>query len=444
MVEQQPGVTFADAGLAVGGLASEAPNPFESPEDGEGERIRGGVATANVMPSSRSSSRGPPPPRPPRAPERLRASMVPDPAAWLSGKDVPAVTIGAADVRSGTPSRMGGMGSSEGHGSDPFADSSGSDMGHTAMSSSGSPQSPPYASGSGSDEASRISGAGMYIPGPGSSAHGHSSGSAQGHTGSSSGHGASSSSLGHQRMSASFEGRRSPGPSSLLPTQSPPTAFRGVGRDDDEGRSARRRSSFIDRPLKWVRGKRPGSTSSMHSGGSSSRPPLTTAQISAPRIIPDPPTPTVPTNVQQGPSSGSLGPFRQQSPTLSTLPPAAFVPFRATPNTSVPHGVPVWPGLGSLARPDMPSPALTEQSSTRAPEGLLDPSLGAQWGDAGMASTAAISLRDDVDYSRPIGAVPGPPSRSSWESDRSEYLSQPEPSPPLISTTSAPQPLSNR
>ncbi|EPS96463.1 hypothetical protein FOMPIDRAFT_1043178 [Fomitopsis schrenkii] len=64
-----------------------------------------------------------------------------------------------------------------------------------------------------------------------------------------------------------------------------------------------------------------------------------------------------------------------------------------------------WRGLvGLFGAPDVPSPAPTEASSAGAPEGLLDPHrLGAH--AAGMQSSGAISFRDEVDYSRPIGGL---------------------------------------
>ncbi|EKM56838.1 uncharacterized protein PHACADRAFT_92990 [Phanerochaete carnosa HHB-10118-sp] len=58
-----------------------------------------------------------------------------------------------------------------------------------------------------------------------------------------------------------------------------------------------------------------------------------------------------------------------------------------------------------LANAGMPSPALTERSGHHAPDGLLDPTLGIHLDGQGMRSSAAISLRDDIDYSRPIGGV---------------------------------------
>ncbi|KAI8986792.1 hypothetical protein BD414DRAFT_375840, partial [Trametes punicea] len=109
--------------------------------------------------------------------------------------------------------------------------------------------------------------------------------------------------------------------------------------------------------------------------------------------------------------------FRPQSPTLGRLPEPVFprVPQIRGPTgpgggpALGPHaltasGAPVWPGLGAAhGQPAMPSPALTEGSSVNAPEGLLDPQLALRLGAQGMQSQGALSFRDDVDYSRPIG-----------------------------------------
>ncbi|KAI0075814.1 hypothetical protein K474DRAFT_1563868, partial [Panus rudis PR-1116 ss-1] len=94
---------------------------------------------------------------------------------------------------------------------------------------------------------------------------------------------------------------------------------------------------------------------------------------------------------------------RPQSPTIEIPQVPHFRPHQGTiPEDGIPPGVPTWPMFGP---PDMPSPVWTEHSSQHAPEGLLDPKLGMRLGMAGMESSAAISLRDDVDYSRPIGAL---------------------------------------
>lgn len=457
MAERFPGATVASR--ASGSYGTLLNNPFEhsdDTDDGPGERVRGGDSTpsglelagggyrtsdegAGLIAHGAGSQVSPPAssdyhgllPIPPRAPERLRTNSGPDPAAWLGGKDVPyPVDLGTElrDAGAFTPPPSsplpGGMPSSIGHGSDPFIDSSGSDMDHLMMSSSPRSVAYPgmYASGSGSNNASRLSvEGGAYA---GSSAHDHSSGSAHGHTGSSSGHGhpvlsvghgASGSSIGHH-TSPVLEGRRSPGPSSLLPTQtlSPPTAYRGVSEDKEGDFTSRKRSgSFLGRQLRWVRGGRSPSSSSIspvsQRASMSSQVLLNntvTAQFSTPHTESEPPPPGVPMITRQGPSSASLSSvFRQQSPTLSTLPPAVFAQYGTIPESSVPRNIPVWPGLGVLANQGMPSPALTERSSHHAPEGLLDPGLGTQLGTQGMSSTAAISLRDDIDYSRPIGGV---------------------------------------
>ncbi|KAI0324493.1 hypothetical protein GY45DRAFT_1262726 [Cubamyces sp. BRFM 1775] len=110
---------------------------------------------------------------------------------------------------------------------------------------------------------------------------------------------------------------------------------------------------------------------------------------------------------------------RPQSPVLGTLPQTTFSPVPAIhepagynvgsgpalgPHAITASGAPVWPGLGALhGQPAMPSPALTEGSSVNVPEGLLDPRLALRLGAQGMQSQGAISFRDDMDYSRPIG-----------------------------------------
>ncbi|KAI0765166.1 hypothetical protein C8Q74DRAFT_1204839 [Fomes fomentarius] len=116
---------------------------------------------------------------------------------------------------------------------------------------------------------------------------------------------------------------------------------------------------------------------------------------------------------------------RPLSPTLDSLPAVPIVRHEPTiPEDAQPQSIPssgsapnasargpIWPGLGQLhANPAMPSPALTEGSSTHAPDGLLDPRLSLL-GQHGMQSQGAISFRDDMDYSRPIG-------EASWAYNR--------------------------
>ena len=160
-------------------------------------------------------------------------------------------------------------------------------------------------------------------------------------------------------------GHRLPGPSSLLPT--PPTAFRGAPSDgnDSDGDNTSHRRSLLGRPLKWVRGggRAESATSASGSSSGTSARPLRGNAASVPRLAEPPHVP----------------------PTLLALPAPSFA----------------W----ALAQPDAPSPAPTEGAG--APEDLLDPRLALGCGEAGMASSAAIGLRDDVDYSRPIGAVSG-------------------------------------
>ncbi|KAI0674145.1 hypothetical protein C8Q78DRAFT_967160 [Trametes maxima] len=115
--------------------------------------------------------------------------------------------------------------------------------------------------------------------------------------------------------------------------------------------------------------------------------------------------------------------YRPQSPILSSMPESAFSqapgiyvsaapPGGPTtsaslgPHAVTAHGAPIWPGLGPQSgQPSMPSPALTEVSSFATPEGLLNPSLALRLGAQGMQSQGALSFRDDMDYSRPIGGM---------------------------------------
>ncbi|KAI0646145.1 hypothetical protein C8Q79DRAFT_908775 [Trametes meyenii] len=115
--------------------------------------------------------------------------------------------------------------------------------------------------------------------------------------------------------------------------------------------------------------------------------------------------------------------FRPQSPVLSSLPEPAFSQppgiYVSTdsseglatgaylgPHAVTAHGAPVWPSVGQPSgQSSMPSPALTEVSSFATPEGLLDPSLALRLGAQGMQSQGALSFRDDMDYSRPIGGM---------------------------------------
>ncbi|EIW55916.1 uncharacterized protein TRAVEDRAFT_90702, partial [Trametes versicolor FP-101664 SS1] len=106
--------------------------------------------------------------------------------------------------------------------------------------------------------------------------------------------------------------------------------------------------------------------------------------------------------------------FRPQSPTLGALPEPGFAqaqgaggpgPSGDTHPLAASTGVSAWPGFAALFGPQaMPSPALTEGSSVHAPDGLLDPRIGLG-ARPGMQSQGALSFRDDMDYSRPIGGL---------------------------------------
>ncbi|PSR87364.1 hypothetical protein PHLCEN_2v5181 [Hermanssonia centrifuga] len=463
MAEMFPGAALAT--IAPPGQYGRLDSSGDRTEEtgvGEGERIRGGdggvVGTSDGA-LGRTSESGrweddglmnngstvdispmlDPPPRSPRSPERPRAGSGPDPAAWLGGREIdytdPVVPVTTSRDRVSPttpplPSSGFGMSSSEGHSGDsgiaPVAGTR-SEMEHLMPSPVVSASGVLYGSG-GSNSGSRSSVHGYALgSGPGSSAHGHGSSSGHGGPASSLDHGAQSSSSHHMySVPLSAEGRRSPGPSSLLPTHSnaPPTAYRGVDNTSDEEKP-KRRTSFLGSPLKWVKNSRPSTASSTssatpvasasnrhRSGSTTSQAFISptpsfygTPKISSPKLasIAMPPAPIL---IRQPASSASLAStMRPQSPTLASLPAVAFAPYGTIPENSVPQSMPVWPGLGPLVGGPMPSPALTEHSGHQAPEGLLDPTLGMRLGAIGMASTAAISFRDDMDYSRPIGGL---------------------------------------
>ncbi|KAI0367229.1 hypothetical protein BV20DRAFT_950734 [Pilatotrama ljubarskyi] len=170
-------------------------------------------------------------------------------------------------------------------------------------------------------------------------------------------------------------------------------------------------SSFLGRSLRGlrIRSSRP-SVSSLTGGSAPATaavsPAASTTLLASPR------------QSVYDPSSVRTSMFRPQSPTLGVLPEPAFPQVQTVqasagtagvrpvgsalgPHAVTASGAPVWPGLGAaLGQPAMPSPALTEGSSVNAPEGLLDPRLATR---PGMQSQGALSFRDDMDYSRPIG-----------------------------------------
>ncbi|KAI0827011.1 hypothetical protein BC628DRAFT_190868 [Trametes gibbosa] len=256
----------------------------------------------------------------------------------------------------------------------------------------------------------------------GSSAHGHAgggTGSSSGGYGSSSGHktGNTGSSSGHTRGSAptSTQGHAPligpTAPSSLLPTQThAPSSYHDVG-DEESGRAspnARRMSSFLGRSLRGLRIRSPRQSVASLSGVTSSP----TAAAFSPASTAFPVNTSLQQPMHEPPSARPSSFFRPLSPTLGSLPESAFsqVPIISAqsgsggggsafgPYSTTASGAPVWPGLGAAL--GYPSPALTEGSSVNVPEGLLDPRFAQR---PGMQSQGALSFRDDVDYSRPIG-----------------------------------------
>ncbi|KAH9918742.1 uncharacterized protein BXZ73DRAFT_105137 [Epithele typhae] len=259
-----------------------------------------------------------------------------------------------------------------------------------------------------------------------SSAHGHSS-SAHGHgAGSSSGgHGSSS---GHRAYLGSHDSHqpliphspllsRSPPPiappSSLLPThrQSSAASRRRGPTEDDEGEDRRnsRVSGLFDRSLRGLRLR--SARGSITSLSSTSPAPVSSPSASTTLLANVSPRASThafasapaPAPAAEPPRPSSI--YRPQSPALAGVlrrtSAASSIPAGAAP-PAVPAARAPWAlALGPLPEP---SPALTEGSSTHAPDGLLDPRLGLL-GQHGMRSQGAISFRDDMDYSRPIGGL---------------------------------------
>ncbi|KAH8076005.1 hypothetical protein BXZ70DRAFT_911480 [Cristinia sonorae] len=369
----------------------------------------------------------PPPPRPqrgstrPRSPTTSRHST--ELAVQPGGTDSP---FGVSPLPSPLPvaNRTFGYSSSEGHVS--LLQGRGSPVG--ASGSSSTDHQPLMADaaalyGAGSAVGSRTS-----MQGPGSPGHGSSSG--HGGPGSSShGHGTGGTSSSGHRLSP--EGRKSPVPSSMLPSQTdvPPTAYKKPkvesDGDADEGAAGgtglgERSRSFLGRPLRWrMRGGRPSSAS--FSGGSSSGSASSPA-ASRPRSGSTGLVASSSSSVDQS-GDASIVPVSSSSPTV--VPPsfttasttlqrhqtfhmaALPLPAMPIPEDSVPsHTNLPWTAFMGSSSPDLPSPALTEASHEPPPEGLLDPRLGIRPGlPTGAGSTAALSLRDDMDYSRPIGGL---------------------------------------
>ncbi|KAL6299401.1 hypothetical protein BKA93DRAFT_829881 [Sparassis latifolia] len=327
-----------------------------------------------------------PPPSARRA-HRSSSFVGPEPAAWLGGRDISAdpfrdpVPPSPLSAQRYSPDDTGVLGGSGGE-----------DVEQLGGGAGGSGSSQRASGGSNgfrtSGDVLRRQSGGASSSGHSSSGHGHAS--EQGHRLSSHGHGMN-------------DGRRSPGPSSLLPTQPhpavPPTAYRPMADEEEEGESAPRRMGILGRSLRWKRGRSSSATSVPGSMGGNN------ATGSAPGSNGFSSASTSQSNTLLSPPASLV-----QSPTASFYDPPRLArpPSIIRPNSSALGGlsvpVLVLPEQGFMSsRPDLPSPAPTEGSS-RAPEGLLHPHLGAL-GPVGMRSTGAISFRDDMDYSRPIGGL---------------------------------------
>ncbi|PIL27368.1 hypothetical protein GSI_10515 [Ganoderma sinense ZZ0214-1] len=190
-------------------------------------------------------------------------------------------------------------------------------------------------------------------------------------------------------------------PSSLLPTKTAPHAASPTVCRDGSKRG------FIGRSLRSLRFRSApsGLLSSVAAGASS----LAAVDSATKQQALD------------GPSSSQHASIaRPQPPTLSPTPRPLLRSERSMPEGAAPHstpesssfslgthartasGAPAWPGISAVpCRSSAPSPALTE-GSTRTPDGLLNP----KWvNNDGMRSRGALSFRDDMDYSRPIGGL---------------------------------------
>ncbi|KAM5534715.1 hypothetical protein V8D89_011579 [Ganoderma adspersum] len=183
--------------------------------------------------------------------------------------------------------------------------------------------------------------------------------------------------------------------SSLLPTKTAtPTSCHDLG----DSEPADRRSGFLGRSLLSLRFRSSpaGLPSAVAVGASSLAGPDSATRQQALRR---------PLSAQHASTT------HFQPPTLSPVPRPLFRSETAVPEGTAPSRIhagtasgppPVWSGLGPIpCRSSAPSPALTE-GSTRTPVGLLDP----KWVNSdGMRSQGALSFRDDMDYSRPIGGL---------------------------------------
>jgi hypothetical protein len=89
---------------------------------------------------------------------------------------------------------------------------------------------------------------------------------------------------------------------------------------------------------------------------------------------------------------------------LRPMPPHILNMPSTRPSLSAPYdGDRLWPNVGQLTLPPLPSPAISERSEGDIAEGLLDPQL--PWRLERARFDSSGSLRDHEDYSRPIGGT---------------------------------------
>jgi hypothetical protein len=288
----------------------------------------------------------------------------------------------------------------------------------------------------------------QFFGGPSSQGHGVADAPSPGflaaRTPSSHGHGSSSSEGHRQRSSGSHDGHRSGLRSSVNWSELPPSSFRGKSklqsgsagvesspregakspalssRASTKSTMSGKSSKILPKAFRWRR--RDSKSGSMSTPASSqdvtayfgaaarqqpppprpTRPPPVPTFFQAPGTPPPPASPTI-ANMRRPHSLGQLQTYNAR-PTLAALAQREMDEPEGAVNASW-----AWPGLSpGLTLPPLPSPTASQLEEPQyAPEGLLDPHLASRLGSerAGMRSTAAISLRDHEDYSRPIGAV---------------------------------------
>ena len=169
----------------------------------------------------------------------------------------------------------------------------------------------------------------------------------------------------------------------------PPTSYSFRNRASSEPNSLR---SILDRLRSGVRSSSP-------SPEPKSAPEVIVQDFATPPLSATRPTsPSLYINVgatrPPTPPSSLLRPMSPRTPNAPSRRPSLSTAFDSDR---------LWPTLGQLTLPPLPSPAVSEHSEEVVAEGLLDPRLPWRLEQARFDSNA--SLRDHEDYSRPIGGT---------------------------------------